>query len=187
MKRIRFCIHWKALCTTLVCASVVLSACGYLPPSRNLPAELQSEPFKAPARAGNNVATATLTPVVNATPEPTQIPNCTNDLEYLADLSIPDGTQLDPDTVFEKEWKVVNTGTCNWNNAYTLRLIAGDPLGADPSQVMVPARNGAETVLRIEFTAPTESGKYTATWQAFGPDGVAFGEWLTIEIGVTTP
>jgi len=188
MKRIRFFDHKAALITTLICFSVVISACGYLPPTRSLPTEQQSELFKAPTREVAGAATGTSQPsAVNTTPEPTQIPNCTNGLDYIADLSIPDGTQLNPNTVFEKEWQVKNSGTCNWNNTYTLRLISGDAMGADPTQAMVPARNGMEAVLRIEFTAPAEAGKYTATWQAYGPDGEAFGEWLTIEIGVTSP
>ena len=172
--------------TTLVCASVVISACGYLPPSRSLPDNQQSSIFKAPPRAAAATATGIST-AVNTTPEPTQIANCTNDLDYIADLSIPDGTQLDPNTAFEKEWQVKNSGTCNWNNTYTLRLVSGDALWADTTQAMVPARNGTEMVVRIEFTAPAEPGKYEATWQAYGPDGEAFGEWLTIEIGVTSP
>ncbi len=164
---------------------MLLSACGYLPPSRSLPPEQQSPLFKAPAPV--NEPTATQFSEVKSTPEPTQIPDCTNDLEYVADLTVPDGTQFNPGAVIEKEWKVKNNGTCNWNNTYTLRLISGSELGADKTQALIPARNGTEAIVQIEFITPQEPGRYEATWQAYGPDGEAFGEWLSISIAVTTP
>lgn len=175
----------KLLIGTIVGLTLLLSACGYLPPSRSLPAEKQSPIFKAPALMKE--PTATLVIEIQATPEPTQIPNCTNDLEYSADLTVPDGTQFDPGVLIEKDWKVKNSGTCNWNNTYTLRLISGSSMGIEPTQALIPARNGTEAVVRIEFIAPQDSGRYEATWQAFGPDGEAFGEWLSVSIVVTTP
>lgn len=175
----------KLLISVVVGVTALLSACGYLPPSRSVPVEQQAPLFKAPTVASE--PTATQVSEEKSTPEPTQIPNCTNELEYLADLTIPDGTQFDPGAVIEKEWKVKNNGTCNWNNTYTLRLISGSPLGVETSQALIPARNGADAIIHIEFITPQESGRYEATWQAYGPDGEAFGEWLSISIAVTTP
>ena len=184
MKLLRVVRRSNTLASALVCTSALLIGCASLLPSRTMPTEQQDPLFKAPTLTA---PTATATSKPNATPEPTQIPNCVNDLEYLADLTIPDGTLLDPNTTFEKEWQVKNNGTCNWNDTYTLRLSSGDGLGADPSQALAPARNGTDVIIRIEFIAPSEPGVYEATWQAYGPDGVAFGEWLTIKIRVTTP
>jgi hypothetical protein len=174
----------KVLICLVVSLTALLAGCGYLPPSRSVPEDRQSPLFKAPALASEVVATEATT---GSTPEPTQVPNCKNDLEYIQDLSIPDGTQLSPLKVIEKEWKVKNSGTCNWNSSYSVRLISGSELGAETTQALVPARNGTEAIIRIEFTAPTEPGKYTATWQAYDPDGQPFGEWLSIDIAVTTP
>jgi hypothetical protein len=173
--------------SALVLTGALLMGCTSLAPSRSLPTEQQSPLFKAPTHSAAT-ATPSASPIpADATSEPTQIPDCTNGLEYLADLSIPDGMQLDPNTVFEKEWQVKNSGTCNWNNLYSIRLVSGSAFGANPTQAIVPARNGAEAVVSIEFVAPTEAGKYQATWQAYDPNGEPFGEWLTIEIGVTSP
>ena len=175
----------KLLLGIAVGLSMLLSACGYLPPSRSLPPEKQAPVFKAPAPVSE--PTATQYSEVKSTPEPTQIPNCTNDLEFVADLTVPDGTQFNPDAVIVKEWKVKNNGTCNWNNTYTLRLVSGSPLGVETTQALIPARNGTEAIVQIEFITPQEPGRYEATWQAYGPDGEAFGEWLSIAIAVTTP
>jgi len=174
----------KVFICSVVSLTALLAGCGYLPPSRSVPEDRQSPLFKAPALASEVVTTET---PFDSTPEPTQIANCKNDLEYIQDLSIPDGTQLSPLKVIEKEWKVKNSGTCNWNDSYSVRLISGSDLGAETTQALVPARNGTEAIIRIEFTAPTEPGKYTATWQAYGPDGQPFGEWFSIDIAVTSP
>jgi len=88
--------------------------------------------------------------------------NCTNNLEFIEDLSIPDGTQLAPSREIVKEWKVRNSGTCNWNADYSVRLISGDALGAQPLLALVPARYGTEAVISIAFTTPSEPGRYSA-------------------------
>ena len=62
-----------------------------------------------------------------------------------------------------------------------------DVLGVEPVLALVPARNGTEAVISIEFTTPADPGRYSATWRAHGPAGEPFGEWFTIEIAVTTP
>ena len=178
-------IRRKSLISFVITLAVFMAGCANIPPSRSVPLEQQPPLFKAPTR-GVELPTPQPTEI-NATLEPTQIANCTNELEYLADLSIPDGTQLNPGTLIEKEWKVKNSGTCNWNNSYTLRLISGSPLGIEATQALIPARSGSEAIIHLEFIAPSEPGKYNAAWQAYGPDGFPFGEWLSIEIAVTTP
>jgi len=82
---------------------------------------------------------------------------------------------------------VENNGTCNWDERYSLRLVAGDTLGADQVQGLFPARAGSEAVIRIEFTAPQETGTQRSAWQAFGPDGRPFGDPFYLEILVAVP
>ncbi len=163
---------------------MLLAGCGYLPPARPVPAEQQAPPFKAPTLFAPAAAEI---PAESAAAEPTQLANCSNDLDFIEDLSIPDGTQLAPSKEIVKDWKVRNSGTCNWNPDYSVRLISGDALGVEPLLALVPARYGTEAVISITFTTPSEPGRYSATWRAHGPDGEPFGEWFTIEIAVTTP
>lgn len=163
---------------------LLLAGCGSLPPARPVPTEQQAPPFKAPTLYASPTAAA---PAQGGSGEPTQVANCTNDLDFIEDLSIPDGTQLAPAKKIVKEWKVRNSGTCNWNADYSVRLISGDALGVEPLLALVPARYGTEAVVSIAFTTPSEPGRYSATWRAHGPDGAPFGEWFTIEIVVTSP
>jgi len=66
-----------------------------------------------------------------------------------------------------------------------LRLIAGEALGAPTEQALYPARAGAQATLRILFRAPSEPGTYHSAWQAYNPQGEAFGDPIYIEIVVS--
>ena len=120
-------------------------------------------------------------------PQATATPQCTPQLRYLEDLSIPDGSLVPPGESLDKRWAVENAGTCNWDSTYTLRLIAGPALGAPEEQPLYPARAGAQAVIRILFTAPQEAGTYRSAWQAYDPAGNPFGDPIFIEIQVAAP
>jgi hypothetical protein len=79
---------------------------------------------------------------------------------------------------------VENNGSCNWDAGYRLKLSGGPDLGAAAEQALFPARSGTQAVIRIVFTAPTEPGAYRSAWQAYSPDGQAFGDLIFIEIQV---
>ena len=179
-------IRQKLLLCSLICLGMVLSGCTLLSPYREIPPEQRAPIFKAPTLSPPGTPGSNTLPI-ESTSEPTQVPNCSNDLDFLEDLTIPDGMLVNPGTTVEKEWRVKNSGTCNWNNAYSLHLISGSELGVDPVQALVPARNGTETIIRLDFIAPAEPGRYEAKWQACDPDGKPFGEWMSIAISVTSP
>jgi hypothetical protein len=115
---------------------------------------------------------------------PTLTPTCTANLTFINDVSIPDGTQVSPGTILDKQWLVQNSGDCNWDAGYRLRLISGDALGASTEQALFPARAGSQANLRILFTAPQTAGQYISEWQAFDPNGIAFGQSFFIKFQV---
>ena len=128
----------------------------------------------------------TVTPtsvVVTAAPPP--LPVCQDNLTYREDLTIPDGNTVAPETVLDKRWRVENSGTCNWDAHYRLKLTAGSDMGAMQDQALYPARAKSDVILRIEFTAPAEPGTYRSSWQAFGPDSKPFGDPVFIDIIVS--
>jgi len=96
-------------------------------------------------------------------------------------MQVTAGSNLD------KQWRVKNGGTCNWNESYSIRLISGSDLGAANPQAIIPLRGGVEGVIRITFTAPNEVGNYTSSWQAYDPSGQAFGDFFSMEINVIAP
>lgn len=175
---------------------LLLSACAgntpsnappYLPPTRVLPTET---PTPAPLILFTPAPELLPSPTPSPLPAanlPTPQPECTNNLRFLADLTVPDGSVFAPGDEIDKRWQVENNGTCNWDARYRLRLFTGDALGAPAEVSLYPALAGARTEIAIRFTAPAEPGAYRSEWQAYGPDGIPFGDRVYIEIVVTAP
>ncbi|MEN6571775.1 MAG: NBR1-Ig-like domain-containing protein [Anaerolineaceae bacterium] len=170
------------LIVSLLLISIFAAGCTGLRPSRQVPQETQAQAYVPPVRSD------TATPVPTAGPSmPTQMADCSNSLTYLSDLTVPDGTHFNPGNSIEKKWQVKNSGTCNWVDGYTLKMVGGDPLGAAESQALIPARNGTEAVIQIDFTAPQAAGEYDSSWQAHDPQGNPFGDKIFIKITVNAP
>jgi len=112
----------------------------------------------------------------------TDLTTCTNSLRFIEDVTIPDGTVVGPGVKIEKIWRVENNGTCSWDSRYRLRLANGDQLGAPVELALYPARPNTQAELSIIFMTPSENRNYQSTWQAYGPDGNAFGDPIYIDI-----
>ena len=157
----------------------VLSGCTLIQPHRSAP-DASAPPFIP-------VTPALPTPVLIVTPTATNTVSpaeCVDGLAYLADLTIPDGSQVQPGSSLDKRWEVQNSGSCNWNEKYRLQLIAGSELGVSAEQALPPTRAGNNVVIRIIFQAPTEPGNYRSAWQAYNPGGEPFGDPIFIDFAV---
>jgi hypothetical protein len=162
-------------------AFVLLVACAPTPPATPFIAPRAATPTVIPVQ-GQTPVIPTLTPKPRATPSPTGTPPCTDDLAFVEDITIPDGTVVSPGASIDKQWRVQNNGTCNWDSRYRLKFAGGLELGATNEQALFPARAGSQAVLRIAFTAPSEPGTYSTAWQAIGPKGEPFGDPVFMEI-----
>lgn len=109
---------------------------------------------------------------------------CTNNLVLLQDSSLPSGTVVNAGQSLDKRWLIQNSGTCNWDETYLVKLVSGIDFGASTEQALYPARAGAEVTLQMSLTAPAEPGAYQSAWQAFDPQGEAFGDMLTLQVVV---
>lgn len=109
---------------------------------------------------------------------------CQNALQFVADLTIPDGSLLARGAQVDKRWQVQNTGTCSWDSRYMLVQVLGPELGLPAEQTLYPAPRGAAAVIRMLLTTPLEPGVYTAAWQARSPSGELFGDVIYIEFQV---
>jgi len=87
----------------------------------------------------------------------------------------------------DKQWRVQNDGSCDWDDRYRLKLVTGDPLGLPAEMPLYPARAGAEAIIQMTLIAPQEAGTYHTVWQAYNPDGVIFGQPIYVEIVVEAP
>jgi hypothetical protein len=135
--------------------------------------------------AGTPVVVPSLTSAVPVAPTFSG-PTCYNS-QYVADVTIPDGTVLQPYEKFYKVWRIQNTGTCAWDQGFGLILWAGPDMGGYPQyfsgrdQVVGP---GGIVDLGVEMRAPTKPGEYIAHWVMVNDTGKTFGGDLMVYIVV---
>jgi hypothetical protein len=128
-------------------------------------------------------ATLALSPTRQTIEPASPTPACTASLRYLQDINYPDGSLVTPGQSVEKQWRVENNGSCDWDERYRLKLLDGFPsLGASSEQALYPARAGFQTTILINFTAPLDGGTYRTSWQAVDPQGIPFGDAIFMEI-----
>lgn len=152
----------------------------------------QATPFKPPPASGSKpvvVFAVSPTPPLQEVDQDRQaaVPECSDGLTFLDDLTIPDGTTVQPEDMLDKRWLVKNSGGCNWMKDYRLRLVSGPAMGEPEEQALYPARSGSQAELRMVFDAPKEAGLYRSAWQAYNPRGEAFGDPFFIEVVVQSP
>ena len=167
------------LVTSLAACAPAATPTFFIPPSSAplSPTTLQPRP---PTALSPIVTIApVLTPLAN-TPTP-----CTNNLGFVQDLTIPDGTDVNPGEPVDKQWLVTNSGTCNWDALYRFKLISGEAMQAAAEQALFPARAGTQATLRVIFTAPQDTGMHQTAWQAVSPDGITFGDAVYMQISVS--
>jgi hypothetical protein len=128
-------------------------------------------------------------------PGPTETPpppvtteaGCTLDSQYVADVTIPDGTVMSPGAAFVKTWKVKNSGTCDWDAGFQLIFVGGDQMGG-PASVSLPAvAAGTETDISVNLAAPSAYGTHKGTWRIRSDEGDVFGTNLIVLIEVPAP
>ncbi|HEY3473794.1 MAG TPA: NBR1-Ig-like domain-containing protein [Anaerolineales bacterium] len=177
---------WPLVMVILILASVVASGCSAV----STPTPFRPPTMEAPLIEPTFIIQPTPTvSVVEAAPSPTAFPTpnpeeCTNNLTFLEDLTIPDNMFASFGLALDKQWLVENSGTCHWNSAYRLRNIGGAALGAPEEIALYPARAGTQATLRILFTAPFAEGVYESAWQAIDANGNLFGDPVYIRIAV---
>jgi len=130
--------------------------------------------------------------IIESSPLPTIIPTtnpeeCDNNLNFVSDLTIADGTSVTYGSTIDKQWTVENSGTCHWNSDYRLRHIGGALLDAPEEIALPPARAGTQTTIQIIFITPFTDGAYESAWQAFDPDGLPFGDPIYMRINAVAP
>lgn len=105
--------------------------------------------------------------------------------QFVADVSIPDGTVLAGGSSFVKTWRVKNTGTCTWEN-YKLIFAAGEQMSGPASVNVNTTPPGATLDVSVNLVAPTTPGEHKGGWRFQATNGSVFGS-LTVVITVPAP
>jgi len=103
---------------------------------------------------------------------------------YVADITVLDGTRMQPGHTFTKTWRVRNTGSSTWGDGFTLAATTTNTIGGPAAVPLPPTEPGAEADISIELSAPATVGLHRSTWQARSVAGVPFGDILFVEIEV---
>lgn len=148
-------------------------------PTPSVPAETESSASATPA-VTSTVTTQPLAQVTNA--QGTTVALC-DSLEYVADVNIPDDTNMSPGQDFLKTWRVKNTGSCPWGEGYEL-VYAGyaDEMAGQFQPLTQVVQPGQEVEVSVQFTAPDEIGEYLSAWQMQNPAGVTFEDIIFVRI-----
>jgi hypothetical protein len=126
-------------------------------------------------------------PTEEPPPPVTTEAGCTLDSQYVADVTIPDGTVMTPGVGFVKTWRVRNSGTCDWEAGFQLIFVSGAQMGG-PASVALPAvPAGGQTEVSVNLAAPSAYGTHEGTWRMRAGDGTMFGTNLTVVIVVPAP
>ena len=112
--------------------------------------------------------------------------------EFVADVTIPDGTSFAPGSALVKTWRFRNIGTCTWSTSYAIVFYSGARMGA-PSPVYLPTSvaPGATVDVTVNMTAPSTPGHYRGYWMLRNASSVLFGVgpygtyWFFIDIIVS--
>lgn len=118
-------------------------------------------------------------PPSTGTPPPVQI--C-DSMTFVADLTVPDGTMMNPGQNFTKTWRIKNTGSCTWSNSYKFVFVQGDPMGGQTQMINGSVAPGQTYDMSVPMTAPAAPGSYTSQWQMVNGQGVPFGARIWVQI-----
>lgn len=101
---------------------------------------------------------------------------CTNQAEFIEDVTIPDGSKVSPGERFVKTWRLRNTGTCAWTTGYKVVSIGRFRMGGDQYAYLPhTVRPGEMVDISIMQTAPVYIGDYASEYKLQDEKGNLFG------------
>lgn len=131
-------------------------------------------------------------PVFTNTPAATATPNCPL-AEFVADVTIPDGTVVTPGQNFNKKWRLKNIGACAWSG-YTLVFDSGESMNGPTTKAIGTVNPGQEIDIDVDLKAPTTAGTYRGYWRLVTNENVLVpivkgyqGRTFFVEVKVTAP
>lgn len=95
--------------------------------------------------------------------------------QFIADVTVPDGTNVLPGLNFAKTWRLKNIGSCTWTTSYALVFASGDALGGTSVNLPGNVPPGQTVDVSVSLTAPNAAGHYIGFWQFRNSSGVLFG------------
>lgn len=133
--------------------------------------------------------------IMPAATQPAQAATCYW-AQFIADVTVPDGTNYAPGASFRKTWRLKNIGTCSWNSSdVSLIFDSGERMGAPTSSALSTTVNPGQTVdISVDMTAPSTAGHYFGYYKFKSNSGGVFGIgstanksfWVEINVNSTS-
>lgn len=97
-------------------------------------------------------------------------------VQFVADVTVPDGWPVSPGQVLNKTWRLRNIGTCWWSKSYKLVFVSGAQMGGVSEMNLPKDVAPNQTIdLTIGLTSPVAPGRYFGYWKLQNPAGGLFG------------
>jgi hypothetical protein len=117
----------------------------------------------------------------------TPISNCLSGMQFVATAGFDDNnpnviSTVLPGTPFVRNWRVQNTGSCQWSPKYRLVYAYGNAPAAIMSgkgiTITRQVLSGETVDLQLKLVSPMVPGTYRSVWQMVDAQGRPFGERL---------
>lgn len=156
-----------------------------IPTETMAPTPVQTETL--PEATPSAVVAATFEQLVTATATLGGTSTGTNQAEYVADITVPDGSDFHPGESFTKVWRLRNAGSATWTPGYALVFIGGSQMdGPDSVSLTQEVPPGGTVDLEVDLVAPQTSGTYRGFWEMRSAAGDLFTTAVYVEIDVVT-
>ena len=171
-------------------ASQTEAPAGSTPPATSTTAAGTSAlaPVDQPQSTPTPPPQPTKPPPAQAAPAAQAPSNCTDSASFVADVTIPDNSAVNAGSAFVKSWRIRNTGTCSWNEAYSMVFVNGDQMNSIAAITFKVTAPGDTLDLSADLVAPSADGSYTGNYelhnaagQLFQIDGTRF-IWVKISV-----
>lgn len=120
-------------------------------------------------------------------PGPVQRPEPGDESTFVEDVTVPDGTIMQPGEPFTKTWRIRNTGTVPWHGRFLSRVGVGDGISMpkSPPRVPIPDTDPGETVdISVKMMAPTSQGQTKVTFKQTDEFGQLYLPGPEYELGI---
>jgi hypothetical protein len=136
--------------------------------------EAGGTPISFTPTPGLPLPTASVTNMpISQTPAP--VSRC-DALQFLSDVTYPDGSLVTRNNNFVKIWRIKNIGTCSWTPSYALVFTDGDHMGGPSTVALSGYVDPGETIeIGVTLTAPNKGGSYRGYWKLRNESSVLFG------------
>ena len=134
-------------------------------------------------------ATNTPTPPPPPTqPPPTATLGCSDTMQFVSDVTVPDNTVMTPGQNFTKTWRIRNTGSCTWSTAYDTVFVNGNSMGAQSTTALAGSVPPNATVdISVSMSAPSTNGTYRGDYRMRNDKDVLFGGFYVLIVVGPTP